>query len=346
MTGTGKQSVALGADFLRHELRHGLQPDATSPAAGVEGFMEHDAAVYRTLLESTRAIPWKIDWATMEFAYIGPQIEALLGWAPSSWKTVQDWAARMHPEDRDKVVEFCVAQSKAGTDHEADYRALTSRGEYVWLRDVVHVVRDERGEVSALVGFMFDISERKKTEEKLVALQRELEALSFKDGLTSVGNRREFDAVLQREWSAAQRHGSPLSLIMVDVDFFKSYNDYYGHVQGDACLKQMAGVLSDAARPGDFVGRFGGEEFVLILPNTGADAARQVAERCRNLISVAQIPHERSPFRQTVTASFGVGSVIPGEASDPVEFVNLVDTQLYLAKDNGRDCIAAVNRAG
>ncbi|RKT21276.1 PAS domain S-box-containing protein [Paraburkholderia sp. RAU2J] len=206
MTRTGKQSAALRADFLRHELQ-----EAAPRATGVEGYMEHDAAVYRTLLESTRAIPWKIDWASMEFAYIGPQIEALLGWAPSSWNSVQDWAARMHPEDRDKVVEFCVAQSKAGTDHEADYRALTSRGEYVWLRDVVHVVRDERGEVSALVGFMFDISERKKVEEKLAALQLELEALSFKDGLTSVGNRREFDAVLQREWSAAQRHGSPLS---------------------------------------------------------------------------------------------------------------------------------------
>lgn len=248
-------NIALGADFLRHEMT-----PAASAAAGVEGYMEHDAAVYRTLLESTKAIPWKIDWATMEFAYIGPQIEALLGWAPSSWKTVQDWAARMHPEDREKVVEFCVAQSQAGTDHEADYRALTSRGEYVWLRDVVHVVRDARGDVESLVGFMFDISERKKTEEKLAALQRELEALSFKDSLTGVGNRRAFDASLEREWSAALRHAAPLSLVMVDIDFFKSYNDYYGHVQGDECLRRVAGVLSSAVRPGDFVGRFGGEE--------------------------------------------------------------------------------------
>jgi diguanylate cyclase (GGDEF)-like protein len=149
---------------------------------------------------------------------------------------------------------------------------------------------------------------------------------------------------LQREWRAAQRHGAPLSLIMADIDFFKSYNDYYGHVQGDACLKQVAGVLSAAVRPGDFVGRFGGEEFVLILPNTGAEAARQVAERCRDRISTAEIAHERSPFRQTITASFGVGTVIPLESGDPVAFVNLVDTQLYLAKDNGRDCIAAANR--
>src|SRR5258708_6664546 len=194
MNSTEKNSAALGADFLRHD---------TAPAGGgVEGYLEHDAAVYRTLLESTRAIPWKIAWATMEFAHIGPQIETLRGWTPSRWKTVRDWIG-------------------------------------------------------------------------------------------------------------AQRHGGPLSLIMADIDFFKSYNDYYGHVQGDACLKQIGMVLSAAVRPGDFVGRFGGEEFVLILPNTGAEAARQVVERCRDRISAAEIAHERSPFRQTVTASFGAGTVIP-----------------------------------
>jgi PAS domain S-box-containing protein len=136
---------------------------------------EVDGAVYKTLLESTRAIPWKIDWRTMRFAYIGPQIESLLGWSPDSWTTVQDWADRMHPDDRQWVVDFCVAQSQAGVDHEADYRALTRDGSYVWLRDVVHVVRTADGAVEALVGFMFDISERKKTEEKLLNLQKELQ---------------------------------------------------------------------------------------------------------------------------------------------------------------------------
>jgi diguanylate cyclase (GGDEF)-like protein/PAS domain S-box-containing protein len=325
-----------GAEFLRHD-----DPATTSDNAA---HLAHDTAVYKTLLESTRAIPWKIDWATMEFAYIGPQIEPLLGWAPSSWKTVQDWASRMHPEDRDKVVEFCVAQSKAGCDHEADYRALTSTGDYVWLRDVVHVVRDAQGEVEALVGFMFDISERKKTEAKLAQLQRELEDLSFKDGLTGVGNRRMFDSVMQREWDAARHGRQPLSLIMIDIDFFKSYNDYYGHVQGDTCLKNVAQTLKTALRQDDFIGRFGGEEFVLLLPNTNAESAMRIAERCRNLLTDAAIPHERSPFRQIVTASLGVGTIVPGEQSGSVEFINLVDTQLYLAKDNGRDCIAAITR--
>lgn len=86
--------------------------------------IEEDSAVYKTLLESTKAIPWKIDWASMQFAYIGPQIEALLGWTPGSWLTVNDWSDRMHPEDREWVVNFCVSQSQAGIDHEADYRAL------------------------------------------------------------------------------------------------------------------------------------------------------------------------------------------------------------------------------
>ena len=86
--------------------------------------------VYKTLLESTKAIPWKLDWASMQFTYIGPQIEALLGWEPSSWKSVEDWAARMHEDERQWVVDYCVSQSKSGIDHEADYRALTKDGNY------------------------------------------------------------------------------------------------------------------------------------------------------------------------------------------------------------------------
>ena len=246
---------------------------------------EIDSTVYRTLLESTKAIPWKIDWSTMRFAYIGPQIENLLGWSPSSWESVEDWAARMHPEDRERVVDFCVTQSRAGTDHEADYRALTRDGGYVWIRDVVHVVRNENGEVDSLVGFMFDISERKKTEEELAILQKELEELSFKDGLTGVANRRMFDAILDVEWTDARRNSRPLALIMFDIDYFKQYNDHYGHIQGDNCLKRVAQVLSSAAtRSRDFLARFGGEEFVLVLPETDEKAAIKIAERCRNLL--------------------------------------------------------------
>lgn len=175
------------------------------PDSMMNGSMMNDSAVYKTLLESTKAIPWKIDWATMTFAYIGPQIETLLGWPQGSWLSANDWAERMHPEDREWVVNFCVAQSQSGIDHEADYRALTRDGRYVWIRDVVHVLRNAAGEVEALVGFMFDISERKQTEQKLLQLQKQLEELSYQDGLTGVANRRMFDNRFQMEQRPAHQ---------------------------------------------------------------------------------------------------------------------------------------------
>lgn len=299
-----------------------------------------DSGVYRTLLESTRAIPWKIEWKTMQFAYIGPQIEALLGWTPASWATVQDWADRMHPEDRQRVVDFCVSQSQAGVDHEADYRALASDGSYVWIRDVVHVVRNDDGTVEALIGFMFDISERKRTEQKLLGLQQELEELSFKDSLTKLSNRRRFDALLEEEWASAQSEQHPLSLLMIDIDFFKRYNDHLGHIQGDECLRRVALALSEGAtRPRDFLARFGGEEFVIVLPDTDQQGAERVAARCRDALRAARLPHPDSPVSPLVTISIGVGTLTPSTSDEPLHFIEAVDRFLYRAKEAGRDTV-------
>lgn len=304
--------------------------------------IEPDSDVYKTLLESTRAIPWKIDWQTMQFAYIGPQIEDLLGWTPESWQSVNDWAERMHPDDQKWVVDFCVAQSKSGTDHEADYRALTKDGDYVWIRDVVHVARDDNGEVEALIGFMFDISERKETEQKLLDLQKELEELSFQDGLTAVPNRRMLDAILEQEWIKARRNQQPLSLLLIDIDFFKQYNDFYGHMQGDDCLKQVAQTLSGAAtRARDFFARFGGEEFVMVLPETDAAAAHKIAERCQQYIFKQQIPHAQSAVSQMLTISIGSGTMVPSHQDQLRDFIDSVDRALYEAKQRGRNQIHA-----
>ncbi|UWF51625.1 sensor domain-containing diguanylate cyclase [Pseudomonas sp. N3-W] len=298
--------------------------------------VDTDSDVYKTLLESTQAIPWRIDWKTMTFSYIGPQIEGLLGWKQDSWGSVNDWVERMHPDDRDYVVEFCVSQSRAGVDHEADYRALTQNGDYVWIRDVVHVVRKD-GEVEALVGFMFDISERKKTEEHLTRLQKQLEEYSFQDGLTGIANRRMFDTVLEREWGQAQRSGLPLSLLVLDIDYFKQYNDHYGHIKGDECLRQVAQTLSLAAnRPRDFIARIGGEEFVWLLPETDAESARLVARKCLHLIRQQHIPHAFSAVSALVSLSLGVGTTIARQDVNALAFVEQVDRLLYQAKHNGR----------
>ena len=303
-------------------------------------------AVYKTLLESTKAIPWKIDWATKKFAYIGPQIEPLLGWPQDSWQTEEDWVMRMHPDDRDNVVSFCVSQSQAGIDHEADYRALTAENGYVWIRDVVHVMRFPDGSPEALVGFMFDITERKKTEEKLLVLQRELEALSFEDGLTGIANRRRFDACFAMEWDRALSDGAPLSVLLFDIDCFKQYNDEYGHIQGDKCLVDIASTLSLAVDgPHDLVARYGGEEFVILLPRTDAATALKVANRCQRLIQKRSIPHAQSPIREHVTVSIGAGTITPDADVEPSAFLDDVDKQLYAAKKSGKNRIVAMHSA-
>lgn len=307
--------------------------DDRGPTAGND-----NPGVYRTLLESTKAIPWRIDWASLRFTYIGPQIEGVLGWRQDSWLTVNDWAERIHPEDRQRTVDFCVAQSQQGMDHEADYRALTPDGDYVWIRDVVHVIRKPDGGVDCLVGFMFDIDERKRAEDKILQLQKELEALSYRDPLTGIANRRMFDRILDVEWGKARAAGEPLSLVMIDIDFFKQYNDRYGHPQGDACLKAVAQVLDGgAARTRDLCARVGGEEFALLLPATDEAAALGVAERCRRLLARAALPHACSAVAEVVTCSVGVATLVPGGNEEPGRLVDLADTRLYEAKRAGRN---------
>jgi len=303
-----------------------------------------DPGVYRTLLESTKAIPWKIDWASMRFTYIGPQIESLLGWRQDSWQTVTDWADRIHEEDRQKTVDFCVAQSMEGVDHEADYRALTAEGDLVWIRDVVHVKRHADGSVDCLIGFMFDITERKAAEDKILQLQQELETLSYTDALTGIANRRMFDRILDVEWSKARATGEALSMLMLDIDFFKQYNDSYGHPQGDLCLKQVAGILADtAARTRDLCARLGGEEFVLLLPGTSEEAAHTIALRLVRMLARAAIPHRNSRVSDALTVSIGVASIVPGAHDAPGAFIDLADTRLYRAKTAGRNRIVGSN---
>ena len=294
---------------------------------------------YKALLESTKAIPWKLDWATKQFTYIGPQIEELLGWTQSSWLHAGDWIDRIHAEDREKTANFCISQSEEGADHEADYRALKADGGYVWVRDVVHVVR-KNGVTTELVGFIFDISERKIMEDKLIILNKKLEQLSFQDGLTSIANRRSFDQTLTTEWQHARRNQQPISLIIADIDCFKPYNDYYGHLQGDDCLVKVAHALSQAPmRVTDLVARYGGEEFVILLPNTTATAALEIAERCRNIVIAQQIEHAMSSVSDVVTASVGVSTITPTTDTEQSLLFATADKMLYQAKKNGRNCI-------
>lgn len=290
---------------------------------------------YRTLLESTKAIPWVIDWSTKEFTYMGGQIESVLGWPQDSWMSVNDWVARMHPDDRESVVNFCTVQSQAGIDHEADYRALTKDGDYVWIRDVVHVVR-KQGVVESLVGFMFDINDRKKNEAALVAMREEMAELPFQDGLTGAANRRILNFTLDKEWARARRNLQPLSLILLDIDYFKEYNDHYGQILGDDCLRSVGRALAASpARATDCFARYAGSELALVLPDTDLNAAVLVAEKYRNLVIKQNLPHKCSKISRVVTASFGVHTVTPAADTDPLEFLATVDKLLCQAREKG-----------
>lgn len=292
---------------------------------------------YKTLLESTRAIPWKLNWETKQFSYIGPQIEKLLGWTQASWLNAGDWIDRIHPDDRERTANFCISQSEDGVDHEADYRALKVDGSFVWVRDVVHVIREE-GITKELVGFIFDISERKKMEDELIFLNKKLEVFSYQDGLTKVPNRRLFDQTLNVEWTRAQRSQQPISLLILDIDNFKQYNDLYGHLQGDDCLTRIANALSKVtARSSDMFARYGGEEFVLLLPDTNSQSAIKLAEKCRSMVLEQNIKHEASSVSDVVTISVGVSTINPTVDAVPSSLIVAADKMLYQAKKYNRN---------
>ncbi|ENV46931.1 hypothetical protein P255_02209 [Acinetobacter brisouii CIP 110357] len=293
---------------------------------------------YKALVETTKAIPWKIDWETKEFSYIGPQIEGILGWSPNTWKTVQDWIDRMHPEDRESTLNMCITLCNEGTDHEADYRVLNQKGGYVWIRDVVHVLR-ENNKTTALIGFMFDISERKRLELELEQLNKRNQELLLQDPLTQVSNRQALKERLEQEFKRAQCNQSPLSILFIDIDHFKKYNDEHGHLQGDYCLVAVAQLLKQMfSRPCDFVARFGGEEFVVLLPETSQEEAIQLAEHFRKAVSRIEMPLITAPQKPKITVSIGVNTHGKTQQYLTVEsFIRSADELLYLAKDQGRN---------
>lgn len=169
-----------------------------------------------------------------------------------------------------------------------------------------------------------------------------LRTLSFADGLTGIANRRRFDEVLLREWRRCGRVQLPLSLIMLDVDQFKPYNDHYGHQAGDECLRAVAQLLAEQMmRPGDLIARYGGEEFVCLLPETDEDGAVQVAERLRETVADRRLPHAVSHVADHVTISLGVATARPMLDDTPERLTQLADGLLYEAKRAGRNRVCS-----
>ena len=195
------------------------------------------------------------------------------------------------------------------------------------------------GKKTGIVEGFKNITERERMEAALQKANEELQRLTLIDGLTQVANRRRFDECLKDEWARMKREQKPLSLIMCDIDWFKLYNDSYGHQGGDDCLCAVARTIaSGVKRSSDQVARYGGEEFAVILPNTTGTNGVIVAEHIRRKVEGLRIAHAVSPVQQYVTLSLGVAGVIPNDDLSPQTLIEMADSALYEAKKLGRNC--------
>ncbi len=207
-------------------------------------------------------------------------------------------------------------------------------------------VRSVERLTSELEAYSADLE--KKVEERTLELElanKELERLAVVDGLTQIANRRHFDEALDKEWKSHRRRGAPLSVVLCDIDFFKAYNDTYGHLKGDEVLCLVASSIQAAlSRPNDMVARYGGEEFVMLLPDTSLSGATDVAERMRRIICELHVEHQASPHGE-LSLSLGVASMTPSDSSNKSQLVGRADESLYRAKGNGRNRVEACPEA-
>ena len=212
--------------------------------------------------------------------------------------------------------------------------------------DELTVLSQKFNQMASQIGHEYERLEERVSERTrdLEEANRKLAALSMTDGLTGIANRRRFDEVLVSELSRAARSRQPLALMMLDVDFFKNYNDHYGHQDGDTCLRKVARLLhSHARRASDLVARYGGEEFVMLAADTDADSALGLAEAIRQSLEALGLPHVKSPLG-CVTTSIGVVALVPDEGQTPEMFIRMADKAMYRAKEQGRNQVVLAGR--
>jgi diguanylate cyclase (GGDEF)-like protein/PAS domain S-box-containing protein len=242
-----------------------------------------------------------------------------------------------HPDDRDtvlaKIREF---ETRSKPSMRFEFRGITKNGS---LLDVeVTAARVTYKSEDHLLTYIRDVTAKKAAEAEVQRYHKFLEDLSNTDGLTGIANRRRFDDALDQEWRRARRLNSSLSLLLIDIDFFKAYNDNYGHLAGDDCLRRVAVTLSGAIRrPADTVARYGGEEFVCLLPDTDSRGAAWIARQIHSRLRHIPIPHEYSSVSSHITVSIGLASMSPSPDEEPIELIRKADESLYQAKQAGRN---------
>ncbi len=298
--------------------------------------LETSETRFRLLAEASRDVI-VLAGLTGERKYVSPAATELLGWSQEEMLG-KDYVSITHPDD---LAKFSKLLNDCREGHETaalSYRCKKKDGGYLWLESNIRLFCDsETGDAAGFVYILRDISERKIAEDKLQDAFHTVEQLAMVDGLTGVANRRLMDQTLNREWMRAIRDGTSLSLLLIDVDYFKLYNDLYGHLAGDACLQAIAtSIQGRLRRPPDLLARFGGEEFVIILPNTPLAGAEIMSRMVLSSVEACAIPHSGSPYG-SVTVSLGCATMTATLDGSVTDLLKAADDAMYRAKVNGRN---------
>ncbi len=312
----------------------------------VELALKESEEKFRLIAETIEDVFWMSTSGIEEMLYVSPAYEDIWGRSRESlYESPQSFLEAIHPDDKERIMAGVKPHSEGYWDYE--YRIVRPDGTHRWVKDRGFPVKDKLGDITRMIGTATDVTERVEFEQELMRARqaaetanKELQRLSITDGLTGISNRRYFDDILRKEWRRALRNRTPLALVMGDIDFFKDYNDNYGHLQGDHCLKAVARAIEKAIkRASDLPARYGGEEFAILLPNTQKKGAQQIARDIQKRIKKLNIPHNFSDAAPYVTISFGIASMVPLKRTKADLLIEAADKALYTAKDQGRNRI-------
>ncbi len=273
--------------------------------------------------------------------YVNPAFKKLTGFTSQQvlGKLPSMWSSKSHPATFYKKMWQTILSGKTWSGEVLNKKIDGTK--YSAILSIGPVI-DEKKRLVAFIAVHTDITKIRKLESALARVNRKLKKISIHDALTGIYNRRHFNDSIINEWKDAARNHSTISAIMIDVDHFKKYNDYYGHQMGDQCLKKIAQKLKTALkRPRDMAMRYGGEEFIVLLPNTDFEGGMTVANLIMSQIRKLKIPHENSETAQFVSVSMGLATVTPKTKSTAKNFLSELDRLLYSSKKNGRNQITA-----